>query len=79
MEPNAIDQLASVVDPDRPIGSLCALLVATCQAGQDRAAMAKIREILVPLKASADLRHAGGRDEADYDDDEEETSHKPPL
>ena len=67
MEPNAIAQFASVIDPDRPIGSLCALLVATSQAGQDKAAMAKIQEILVPLKASGDLSRARGRDEAYYD------------
>jgi hypothetical protein len=79
MEPNAIAQFASVMDPDRPIGSLCALLVATRQASQDKAATAKIREILVSLKASADLWRAGARDETDYDYDEEETPHQPPL
>lgn len=73
MEPNAIAQFASVIDPDRPIGSLCSLLVATVQAGQDKAAMNKIREILVPLNASVDLRR-GGREEADYDYDEEENA-----
>jgi hypothetical protein len=55
------------------------LLVATRQASQDKAATAKIREILVSLKASADLWRAGARDETDYDYDEEETPHQPPL